>query len=67
MTIDQSLYQLVRCVKDCKLYALSQTEDFRQSEDYSMMKCYPVDDAGELLGKEVLIYRKDLMVVYGKE
>jgi len=62
MIIDQSIYQLVKCAKNGKLYSLAQTENFWQFQDYSMVKCYPMDEAGELMQKEVLIYRKDLMV-----
>ena len=63
MVIDKELFLTVRCIKDGKLYAIPKIENFKQCEDYNIIKCFPIDDIGEIIQKEILIYRKDLMVV----
>ena len=58
--IDESIYQIARCFKDNKLYAYNKAENRELTEDYSILKCFPVNEKGELIDKVVMIYRKDL-------
>jgi len=58
--IDESIYQIVKCFKDNKLYAYNKAENSNLTEDYSIIKCFPVSEKGELINKVVMIYRKDL-------
>jgi|GEM_PF-1845229 len=58
--IDESIYQIVKCFKDNKLYAYHKAENRGLTEDYSIIKCFPVSENRELIDKVVMIYRKDL-------
>ncbi len=58
--IDESVYQIAKCFKDNKLYAYNKVENLNTTEDYSIIKCFPINDEGELTDKVVMIYRKDL-------
>lgn len=58
--IDESVYQIAKCFKDNKLYAYNKVENLNMTEDYSIIKCFPLNDKGELVDKVVMIYRKDL-------
>ena len=63
MTIDQSIYQFARCLKDGKLYAFDKTEYPEVTEDYSLIQCLPIDENGEFYMKEIMIYWKDLIQI----
>jgi hypothetical protein len=64
MTTNQSIYQFAKCLKDGKLYAFDKREHQKVTEDYSLIQCMPIDDIGEFCMKEILIYRKDLILYY---
>jgi hypothetical protein len=61
MTIDHSIFEEVRCLKDGKLYAYNLAEHRDMQDDYNLIKCLLIDEAGELTQTEVAIYRKDLL------
>ena len=58
--IDESFYQVVRCFKDNKLYVYNKLENSNLTEDYSIIKCFPLNESGEIVDKIIMIYRKDL-------
>jgi len=58
--IDESVYQVVRCFKDNKLYVYNKAEHRNLTEDYSIIKCFPLNESGEVVDKVIMIYRKDL-------
>ena len=60
--IDESVYQVVKCFKDGKLYAYHKAEHSTLTEDYSIIKCFPLNDAGGLVDKVTMIYKKDLAI-----
>ena len=58
------LYILVKCVKDSRIYASGEIQSFDEADDYTMIKCFPVTEDGDLeIKKEVFIYRKDLFLM----
>jgi len=66
MIIDRSIYEERRCIKDGKLYAYKRSEHQDMMDDYNQIKCFPVNESGELGLNEILIYRKDLLKVENK-
>ena len=63
MNLDQSEFQLAKCSKDGKLYAYNIDEHQDKDQDYSSIKCFPVNGTIEPDSDEVIIYRKDLMKI----
>jgi hypothetical protein len=62
--MDNNLYILVKCVKDARIYASGDINNFDEADDYTMIKCFPVTEDGDLeINKEIFIYRKDLFVM----
>jgi hypothetical protein len=66
MIIDHSIYEEVRCVKDGKLYAYKLSEHQEMLDDYNQIKCFQVNESGEMSQNEILIYRKDLLRIESK-
>jgi hypothetical protein len=61
--MDNSLYILMKCVKDARIYASGEIQSFDEADDYTMIRCFPVTEDGDLeISKEIFIYRKDLCI-----
>jgi len=55
MIIDHSIFEEVRCLKDGKLYAYNLAEHRDMQDDYNLIKCLLINEAGELTQMLLLI------------